>query len=281
MNESDLLSRKLACILNSRGGGGGGYYPVACAPTPSPVNIFINSNGAVCGDSGSGGGSGPAGPPGPAGPIGATGPTGPAGGGSGGGVGPTGPAGPAGPAGSAGPVGANGQGVPVGGAAGQVLSKIDGTNYNTQWVTPSAGGGGTSGPSTYVIKIIMSGTGGLPSISLGQNVFGQDPNGNPLTLGAGTSLWNVTTESGTILNITYPTSLTGTFTNFRRYVGLGNGIFLTVPFYTNVSASSTVTYRPSLSLISISNVTSINIGTTASNPLYIVFDYIATPLILF
>jgi len=36
--------------------------------------------------------------------------------------------------------GTNGQGVPTGGTANQVLAKVDGTNYNTQWVTPSAGG---------------------------------------------------------------------------------------------------------------------------------------------
>jgi hypothetical protein len=50
----------------------------------------------------------------------------------------TGPAGPVGPAGPAGPTGA---GVPVGGTAGQVLSKIDATDYNTLWVT---GGGSAS-----------------------------------------------------------------------------------------------------------------------------------------
>lgn len=33
--------------------------------------------------------------------------------------------------------GINGQGIPTGGTANQVLSKIDGTNYNTQWVTPA------------------------------------------------------------------------------------------------------------------------------------------------
>ena len=33
-----------------------------------------------------------------------------------------------------GPMGPTGQGVPAGGLAGQVLSKIDGTDYNTQWV---------------------------------------------------------------------------------------------------------------------------------------------------
>lgn len=56
-----------------------------------------------------------------------------------------GPAGPAstvpGPPGATGPVGADGQGVPTGGTAGQVLAKIDGTNYNTQWVNQTGGGG--------------------------------------------------------------------------------------------------------------------------------------------
>jgi hypothetical protein len=37
--------------------------------------------------------------------------------------------------GAPGPAGPAGPGVPVGGTAGQVLAKIDGTNYNTQWVT--------------------------------------------------------------------------------------------------------------------------------------------------
>lgn len=35
--------------------------------------------------------------------------------------------------------GADGQGVPAGGTAGQVLEKIDGTDYNTQWANPSGG----------------------------------------------------------------------------------------------------------------------------------------------
>lgn len=42
--------------------------------------------------------------------------------------------------GAAGAAGANGQGVPIGGTAGQVLAKIDATDYNTQWIT-SAGTG--------------------------------------------------------------------------------------------------------------------------------------------
>jgi len=45
-----------------------------------------------------------------------------------------------GPQGEAGEPGANGVGVPVGGTAGQVLAKIDGTNYNTEWVDAGAAG---------------------------------------------------------------------------------------------------------------------------------------------
>lgn len=37
--------------------------------------------------------------------------------------------------------GADGQGVPTGGTAGQVLTKVDGTDFNTQWATPQSGGG--------------------------------------------------------------------------------------------------------------------------------------------
>ena len=56
-------------------------------------------------------------------------------------AGATGPTGAAGATGATGATGAAGVGVPVGGTAGQVLSKIDATNYNTQWIT--AGGSGT------------------------------------------------------------------------------------------------------------------------------------------
>lgn len=42
--------------------------------------------------------------------------------------------------GAAGTNGTNGQGVPTGGTANQVLAKIDGTNFNTQWISPISGG---------------------------------------------------------------------------------------------------------------------------------------------
>jgi len=44
--------------------------------------------------------------------------------------------------GATGSAGANGQGVPTGGTANQVLSKINGIDYNTQWVDQSGGGSG-------------------------------------------------------------------------------------------------------------------------------------------
>jgi hypothetical protein len=59
-------------------------------------------------------------------------------------VGPAGAQGPAGPAGATGATGAQGpagQGVPVGGSTGQVLSKVSGTDYDTTWSTVSGGGG--------------------------------------------------------------------------------------------------------------------------------------------
>lgn len=51
--------------------------------------------------------------------------------------GPQGEAGNDGAPGAAGADGAPGQGVPTGGTAGQILSKVDSTDYNTQWVTPT------------------------------------------------------------------------------------------------------------------------------------------------
>ena len=56
-------------------------------------------------------------------------------------IGPEGPQGIQGPTGT---TGATGPGVAVGGTAGQVLAKIDGTNYNTEWVAPGSGGAPTT-----------------------------------------------------------------------------------------------------------------------------------------
>lgn len=78
------------------------------------------------------------GPQGPQGVSGDTGPQGPQGiQGVSGDTGPQGPQGIQGIQGDAGADGTDGQGVPSGGTANQVLEKINGDDYNTQWVTPS------------------------------------------------------------------------------------------------------------------------------------------------
>ena len=123
------------------------------------------------GPAGAVGAQGPTGAQGPAGDVGPAGPEGPAG--------PAGPTGAAGPTGPAGATGATGAGVPTGGTAGQVLSKIDGTNYNTQWVTPASGVtsvNGASGAVTLndgnvksVVTALTSGTTVTVNCSLGRN----------------------------------------------------------------------------------------------------------------
>jgi hypothetical protein len=71
--------------------------------------------------------------------------------------------GPTGPAGADGAPGSNGVGVPIGGTTGQILAKIDATDYNTQWVTPTSGGasdwgdlGGTLTDQTDLIAYLAA-----------------------------------------------------------------------------------------------------------------------------
>jgi hypothetical protein len=54
--------------------------------------------------------------------------------------------------GPAGPTGSTGQGVPIGGTTGQVLAKVSGTDYDTQWVDQTGGSGGTD--QATVLKLV-------------------------------------------------------------------------------------------------------------------------------
>jgi hypothetical protein len=72
--------------------------------------------------------------------------------------------------------GATGQGVPIGGTTNQVLSKIDGTDYNTQWITPSGGSleiGTTPIINGTVNRVLLEGEGNVvnqsPALSLSTN----------------------------------------------------------------------------------------------------------------
>lgn len=94
------------------------------------------------GDTGAQGPAGPQGDPGPQGIQGIQGPAGPQGE-----QGLPGPAGADGDPGATGPQGPAGVGVPAGGSAGQVLSKVDATDHNTEWVDPPSGGGIADAPS--------------------------------------------------------------------------------------------------------------------------------------
>jgi hypothetical protein len=82
---------------------------------------------------------GPTGPAGPQGAAGATGSQGPQG--VKGDTGSTGSQGVPGTPGATGSQGPAGPGVATGGTTGQLLAKIDATNYNTQWINPPSGGG--------------------------------------------------------------------------------------------------------------------------------------------
>jgi hypothetical protein len=50
--------------------------------------------------------------------------------------------------------GTPGQGVPIGGTIGQVLTKNSSTNYDTYWATPS-GGGGSVGIDPVIASMIF------------------------------------------------------------------------------------------------------------------------------
>jgi hypothetical protein len=60
--------------------------------------------------------------------------------------------GPQGATGANGTNGTNGQGVPVGGTTGQVLRKVSGTNYDTEWAAAASGSGS-------VTSVALAGTG--------------------------------------------------------------------------------------------------------------------------
>lgn len=124
---------------------------------------------------------GPTGPTGPTGATGDVGPTGPTGA-TGADSTVTGPTGATGETGPTGPTGATGQGVVAGGTTNQILSKIDGTDYNTQWVTPSVDASNVSTTvsattsTSYTVqsgdagKILVTQSGSATTITMG-NVF--------------------------------------------------------------------------------------------------------------
>jgi hypothetical protein len=126
--------------------------------------------------------TGSVGVPGPQGPTGATGATGA--------TGPTGPA------------GSPGVGVPAGGTAGQFLTKIDGTNYNTDWTTVNL--------SAYAVK--ANNLSDLTNFATARDNLGLGTLNSPTFAGitAQGSGANVANLTPTSLSLTHATS--GSFT---------------------------------------------------------------------
>ncbi|MFN3587966.1 MAG: C1q-like domain-containing protein [Spirosomataceae bacterium] len=147
-----------------------------------PYALYAKTSGSSTpGPAGPQGAQGPVGEPGPVGPVGPIGDIGPQGA-----QGPQGESGPIGPQGAQGPAG---QGVPTGGTANQVLAKVDGTDYNTAWVTPSGGG---------PILLVRASANTAQAINLGSNFAAPDP---------ATCFGSVSTNVGGAFN-----STTGVFT---------------------------------------------------------------------
>lgn len=119
--------------------------------------------------------------------------------------------------------GAPGVGVPTGGTAGQVLAKIDSSNYNTEWVNQSGGGAVSSvNGQTGVVVISKS------DVGLG-NVDNTSDINKPISTATQTALnakYDASNPSNYITSAGAPVQSvagkTGTVTLVKGDVGLGN-----------------------------------------------------------
>ena len=134
-----------------------------------------------------------------------------------------------GPQGIQGATGPAGQGVPTGGTANQVLAKVNGTDYNTQWVTPASGGG--TGATLALLATKTS---------------------DPQILPAATALSDVSTQ------ITYQTASTnvtaiGTFDNTGIFNVVQQGLYYVQAVTRSVDATTPVNTTNHNLYISIDN----------------------------
>lgn len=123
-----LLWRHYVCVDARAGIAVWQHYgpPGPTGPTGPAGPAGPTGSAGATGATGAAGATGPTGPTGPAGPTGATGATGPTGA-----TGATGATGPTGATGAAGP------GVPTGGAADDLLTKVSGTDFDCTWIPRS------------------------------------------------------------------------------------------------------------------------------------------------
>ena len=174
-------------------------------------------------------------------------------------------------------------GIPNGGTANQVLAKVDGTDYNTQWVTPS---GGTSLPAqTGNAGKVLTTDGTNPSWT-NAPILGT-LQVSPVTSGGTTNVTvsnlnvrNIMLDyqggngnaSGTIINIIVPSAASypaGTILTFSSTNTITTSP-LTVGNYTFTSPNSTITAHVANNVSTANAVTLTNIG--ASGVLNVITD---------
>jgi len=105
-----------------------------------------------------------------------------------------------GPQGPTGPTGPTGPGVPAGGLAGKVLAKKSNTDYDTEWVTATGGGGGT-GYTYHQINVATTWT-ITHGLGYNPNIVVTDTNGNIYE-------GNITWPDVNTVIVTFSTALNG------------------------------------------------------------------------
>ncbi|MGZ9677314.1 hypothetical protein [Flavobacterium sp. GNP001] len=138
--------------------------------------------------------------------------------------------------------GANGQGVPTGGTANQVLAKVNGTDFNTQWITPSGGGAKLELRVTKnTTQALVTSTSSNPDLVTYESIVTAPTLGsyanNAYTVGTnGAGLYLIQTRNSMIDNATSPNNTLGAY-NFLEVNSSAYGSFNNIyPSYlSNVS----------------------------------------------
>ena len=168
--------------------------------------------------------------------------------------GPTGATGAVGPAGADGADGADGVGVDAGGTTGQVLAKASNTDYDTEWVDQT-GGGGTPGGSDTQVQFNDGGAFG------GDSGLTYNDTAGALTVGGKT-----TTTDSPVLNLSQTwnnaaTTFTGLKLNVTNTASAGGSKLLDL----QVSGTTSFSVSPSGNLSGIFSTAATSGGTAIGN----------------